>query len=119
MQDNEKRCKNGGKCIPAEYFCDNDLDCTDGSDEENCPPTLEQSCQLPNWTCDNDTTCLDIKQLCDGVVDCKDKSDEGLRCHENLCHTQDNDCSDLCRNTPGKQFCLHLFINFCFPLYLC
>ena len=33
--DNEFTCNNG-KCIPAEYECDNENDCGDGSDEAGC-----------------------------------------------------------------------------------
>ena len=30
------RCKSGGPCINLRWFCDNDIDCPDGSDEEGC-----------------------------------------------------------------------------------
>ena len=29
----EFMCKNALKCVPVEYLCDGDNDCTDGSDE--------------------------------------------------------------------------------------
>lgn len=34
----EWECKSGTvRCINADYLCDDDNDCSDGSDEENCP----------------------------------------------------------------------------------
>ena len=27
------RCQEGGECIPTSYLCDDDRDCSDGSDE--------------------------------------------------------------------------------------
>ena len=32
----EKKCDNGN-CYWEKYHCDGDKDCTDGSDEKNCP----------------------------------------------------------------------------------
>lgn len=32
----ELRCKNGKQCVPHEYICDGDKDCSDGTDEEDC-----------------------------------------------------------------------------------
>lgn len=104
-QETERRCKNGGKCIPEAYWCDSDVDCTDASDEENCP-MVHKACQLPNWSCDNATLCLNIEKVCDLHADCKDGSDEGLLCSQNLCSSvNDNVCSHFCHNSPLGHVC--------------
>ncbi|KAL7891315.1 hypothetical protein AOLI_G00007910 [Acnodon oligacanthus] len=36
------QCKNG-RCIPTPWRCDDDDDCSDNSDEENCPWIQDES----------------------------------------------------------------------------
>lgn len=33
--DNFTPCSNG-QCLPSEWWCDNEVDCSDGADEYNC-----------------------------------------------------------------------------------
>ena len=35
-REDEYRCKEGGTCIPSEWICDDEIDCSDASDEETC-----------------------------------------------------------------------------------
>lgn len=53
-----------GKCLPESTKCNQLIDCTDGSDEENCNCADYLRSQLL------------INKICDGVVDCWDFSDE-------------------------------------------
>ncbi|XP_076062318.1 chitin deacetylase 1-like [Oratosquilla oratoria] len=54
-----------GECLEAELFCNNDLDCEDGSDENACsvdedpnraPPCDRNQCVLPDCFCSTDGT---------------------------------------------------------------
>ncbi|GAB6018614.1 hypothetical protein CHUAL_000299 [Chamberlinius hualienensis] len=71
----EATCRNG-QCIPAQYRCDNDYDCTDGSDEIGCRGPLE-SCQPNEFQCQNKKCILKVWR-CDGDDDCGDNSDESV-----------------------------------------
>ncbi|MPD06664.1 Low-density lipoprotein receptor-related protein 1B [Portunus trituberculatus] len=39
-QADEFRCKSNGVCVPGTFQCDDEADCDDGSDEDDCSPTI-------------------------------------------------------------------------------
>uniref|UniRef100_A0A3Q3BE47 Low-density lipoprotein receptor-related protein 2-like n=1 Tax=Kryptolebias marmoratus TaxID=37003 RepID=A0A3Q3BE47_KRYMA len=72
---NEFQCTNG-QCINKEWRCDGTKDCTDDSDELNCPP----ACTPQEFKCVTSGECISSGFVCDGEEDCVDGSDEQRTC---------------------------------------
>uniref|UniRef100_A0A3B3SE98 Cell adhesion molecule-related/down-regulated by oncogenes n=1 Tax=Paramormyrops kingsleyae TaxID=1676925 RepID=A0A3B3SE98_9TELE len=65
-------CQNG-QCIPRDYLCDGERDCSDGSDELACG--TPSPCEPNEFKCQNGHCALKLWR-CDGDNDCGDNSDE-------------------------------------------
>ncbi|KAK8728725.1 hypothetical protein OTU49_009114 [Cherax quadricarinatus] len=65
------------RCLPLNWMCDGDPDCTDSTDEqpENCNKTLVRVCRSTEFKCGNGN-CIPSTWKCDGQDDCRDNSDE-------------------------------------------
>lgn len=62
-----------GECIPRDYICDGQRDCSDGSDEFRCG--TPSPCEPNEFKCRNGRCALKLWR-CDGDNDCEDNSDE-------------------------------------------
>ncbi|KAM9505211.1 basement membrane-specific heparan sulfate proteoglycan core protein-like isoform 19-T19 [Salvelinus alpinus] len=65
-------CQNG-ECVPRDYLCDGERDCSDGSDEFRCG--TPSPCEPNEFKCKNGRCALKLWR-CDGDNDCEDNSDE-------------------------------------------
>ncbi|KAJ8923679.1 hypothetical protein NQ315_010260, partial [Exocentrus adspersus] len=88
---NEFRC-GSGKCIPGHWQCDNEKDCSDGSDEDEhiCK---QKKCGLDEFTCRSAPgECVPLTWMCDDNADCSDGSDE-KSCNE-TCRSDEFTCKN-------------------------
>uniref|UniRef100_A0A8D2AHW3 LDL receptor related protein 8 n=1 Tax=Sciurus vulgaris TaxID=55149 RepID=A0A8D2AHW3_SCIVU len=87
-QEHQFRCRNE-HCIPSVWRCDEDDDCSDNSDEDDCP---KKTCADSDFTCDNGH-CIPERWKCDGEEECPDGSDESeATCPKQVCPAEKLSC---------------------------
>ncbi|XP_068809290.1 low-density lipoprotein receptor-related protein 8 isoform X1 [Struthio camelus] len=90
-EEDQFQCGNK-RCIPAIWKCDEDDDCSDNSDEADCP---RKTCAESDFTCDNGH-CIPARWKCDGEEECPDGSDESeAACTKQVCPAEKISCGDL------------------------
>ncbi|XP_019734684.1 low-density lipoprotein receptor-related protein 8-like [Hippocampus comes] len=89
-EDGQFQCDNK-RCIPTLWRCDDDDDCSDNSDEENCP---RKTCAPAEFACLNGQ-CVPGRWRCDGEPECPDGSDEAEEtCSKQTCPPEKFDCGE-------------------------
>nr|XP_012631746.2 low-density lipoprotein receptor-related protein 8 isoform X4 [Microcebus murinus] len=101
-EENQFRCRNE-RCIPSVWRCDEDDDCSDNSDEDDCPKT---TCGDSDFTCDNGH-CIREHWKCDGEEECPDGSDESeTTCTKQVCPEEKLSCGPASRKcVPASWRC--------------
>ncbi|XP_060629512.2 low-density lipoprotein receptor-related protein 8 isoform X2 [Anolis sagrei] len=89
-EEDQFQCRNE-RCIPSIWKCDEDDDCTDNSDETDCP---KKTCAETDFTCNNGH-CIPSRWKCDGEDECPDGSDESeATCTKQVCLAEKISCGD-------------------------
>ncbi|XP_051771492.1 low-density lipoprotein receptor-related protein 2 [Ctenopharyngodon idella] len=84
------QCSNG-QCISQDWRCDGTKDCTDDSDELNCPLS---TCSSEEFKCLTGGECIPQAFVCDGEPDCTDGSDEQRACSGQTCSPNQFTCRE-------------------------
>ncbi|XP_043931281.1 low-density lipoprotein receptor-related protein 2 [Protopterus annectens] len=106
MGTGSSRCSGGqfrcdsGRCIPAHWRCDGTADCSDNSDEKDCP---RRTCDGNQFQCHSDGECIPRGYVCDDEEDCDDGSDE-QHCPGRTCRSDQFTCSNG-QCIPGQYRC--------------
>jgi low density lipoprotein receptor-related protein 5/6 len=87
-------------CIPLQWRCDGQSECSDHSDEMNCP-----ECGANQFRC-RSGQCVNGTLLCDGSKDCDDSTDELSCCKKNHFRcVSSGECVERSKTCDGANDC--------------